>query len=193
MTIGDADDIGNLLKYKPRKPENQPSGQPGLFDAPIECGADEASGVARRDSLPEFATSGDGLLTIGHISPLGVDPSEFWQDSPQSTQFRNSTDCLVSVDGDSASVEWTPDGSFIKVKKDSLHAVKSSLRQQSKRGIVSGFSRKSRTRLLQVAAGVKRSALPFFIGLTYPGKDELVPYGDIASSKKDLDKFLKRL
>ena len=185
MTVADAGDIGNQSNYTPPVTEFQ--------DLPLFGGADL---VGRRRAVGNADGAG---LSIGHISPLSSENlrivnNEIWNDTPTVAQFRNSAGSLVAGEGRSGSVEWSPDGSFLKVSKPSLHAVKSSIPSTSKRAAVSGFSRRSRSRLLQLLSKVKRVFLPFFITLTYPGKPELVPWDNPEQWKRDLiDKFCKRL
>lgn len=75
-----------------------------------------------------------------------------------------------------ATVATSPQGDFMKL---SLHGTG---RQPTKteRGTINGFSRRSRSRLLQTLAKVKRHALPLFVTLTYhddyPGNFEIYKY-----------------
>lgn len=59
----------------------------------------------------------------------------------------------------------------------------------SKRGKVSGFSAKSRNRLMRTLAEVRRDNLPCFVTLTYPA----VYSDDPKVWKRHLDNFIKRL
>lgn len=86
-------------------------------------------------------------------------------------------------------IEFTPDGSFIKAKRTGQFMVRSSMPAQlSSRGAVTGFSRKSRNRLLQKLAMLKRSELPLFVTLTYPGTFPVDP----KDWKRHIDTFSKR-
>lgn len=58
----------------------------------------------------------------------------------------------------------------------------------TKRGNVSGFSAKSRLRLMRTLASVRRDNLPLFVTLTFPEN-----YPNIQKAKTFLDSFIKRL
>lgn len=79
--------------------------------------------------------------------------------------------------------------SFVKVEPDTSKRqnIRSSV---SRRGEVSGFSRKSRRRLLNLVNQIKRKSLEsaLFITLTYPSE-----YPDVEDAKTHLDTFVKRL
>lgn len=98
-------------------------------------------------------------------------------------------DSKAAVAGRPAEVEFYPEGSFIKARRQSLHVVKSAAPPPpNPRGVVSGFSRQSRNRLLQKLAKLKRAELPLFVTLTYPGVFPVAP----EDWKKHLDNFAKR-
>lgn len=76
-------------------------------------------------------------------------------------------------------------GSLLKTTKNRILTQKGG----GKRGNVSGFSRGSRRRLMNVIAGVRRDAeLPDFVTLTYPSE-----FPTVEKSKRDLKIFLQRL
>lgn len=82
-------------------------------------------------------------------------------------------------------VEWRKGASILKVSK----ADKTEHRGGGKRGVVKGFSRASRRRLMNIIASVRRDAkLPLFITLTYPNN-----YPEPKESKKHLKEFLRRM
>lgn len=80
-----------------------------------------------------------------------------------------------------------PEGSIIEVSKN-RDSVSTDLEIPC-RGKITGFSKKSRLRLLKTLGKVSKKELPYFITLTYPEKfpDEKEVY------KSDLEKFIKRL
>lgn len=79
------------------------------------------------------------------------------------------------------------DGSLIEVSKNRL-SVKV-YEDMPTRGKVTGFSKKSRLRLLKRMGQVNKSELPLFVTLTYPAEFP----NDKSVYKADLDKFIKRL
>lgn len=82
-------------------------------------------------------------------------------------------------------VEWRRGASILKVSK----AEPTEQHGGGKRGIVKGFSRGSRRRLMTRIAGVKRDAfLPCFVTLTYPNI-----FPEPKQSKKHLKAFIMRL
>lgn len=162
-------------------------------------GADgEHGGVARRGAEAHTASAGDDAqtgLSIGHIRPLSFnsvslsrnDGGYVWLGPGRSEYYPDS---LVTLDCRPGEVQWTPDGSLIKVRQPPGYRVKSSLKAKpSLRGSVSGFSPKSRCRLLQTLARTVRAMLPVFVTLTYPGEWPRDP----KVWKADLAKFRRRL
>jgi hypothetical protein len=80
------------------------------------------------------------------------------------------------------------DGSLLEVSKNRLSA--NGKKDQPIRGEITGFSKKSRLRLLKKLAMIdKNNGLPLFITLTYPS--EFPTEKEIY--KADLEKFIKRL
>jgi hypothetical protein len=98
-------------------------------------------------------------------------------------------DSVAAISQQTAEVEFYPEGSFIKAKRSPLHKVRSAAKPPlNKRGVVAGFSRQSRDRLLQKLAKLKRSELPLFVTLTYPGAYPVHP----EEWKRNMDNFAKR-
>lgn len=125
-------------------------------------------------------------LSIGHISPQAI-----WDEPPQVAQWYTGgtkAGSLVAGEGRSSQVEYTPDGSFLKVSKPSVYAVAGSIPRPGVRGAVSGFSRLSRNRLMQLLSKINRGQLPVFVTLTYPGEFP----GEPSQWKRHLDTFGKR-
>ena len=82
-------------------------------------------------------------------------------------------------------VEWRENASILKVSK----AEPTKRMGGGSRGIVKGFSRGSRRRLMSTIAGVRRDALlPCFVTLTYPRT-----FPEPKESKSHLRTFMKRL
>lgn len=79
------------------------------------------------------------------------------------------------------------DGSLIEVSKNRLP--KDCENESFKRGEITGFSRKSRMRLLKKMSTLQKTDRPLFITLTYPSEFP----NDKEIYKADLAKFLKRL
>jgi len=79
------------------------------------------------------------------------------------------------------------EGSIIEVSKNRMPSQLNN--EPSPRGKITGFSKKSRLRLLKKMGQVRKNEMPFFITLTYPAEypKEKEVY------KADLEKFLKRL
>jgi hypothetical protein len=61
--------------------------------------------------------------------------------------------------------------------------------EKAKRGKITGFSRKSRKRMIQELSKVRRDSLPIMVTLTYPGEYSHDP----KAWKNDLDNFVRRL
>lgn len=80
------------------------------------------------------------------------------------------------------------DGSLVAVDKNRINPFKGSKRDWV-RGEISGFSRRSRSRLMRKLAKIDKTELPLFITLTYP--DEFPTDSEIY--KSDLEKFAKRM
>jgi hypothetical protein len=78
--------------------------------------------------------------------------------------------------------------SLLKVKRTAKEQGKQK-QEGAKRGKVSEFSKRSRKRLINTLAQVRRDRLPCFVTLTYPA----VYSGDPKVWKRHLDNFIKRL
>lgn len=79
--------------------------------------------------------------------------------------------------------------SYLNVKRKPKEKQEGKEREVVKRGKVAGFSRKSRKRLINTLAQVRRDSLPLFVTLTYPA----VYSDDPKVWKRHLDNFIKRL
>lgn len=79
--------------------------------------------------------------------------------------------------------------SYLNVKRKPKEKQEGKEREVVKRGKVAGFSGKSRKRLINTLAQVRRDSLPLFVTLTYPA----VYSDDPKVWKRHLDNFIKRL
>lgn len=83
-------------------------------------------------------------------------------------------------------LEWNKGGGLLKAVRGKAPKVHFS---RSKRGVVRGFSKSSRRRLLRLVSSVNLKIKPVFVTLTYPG---VFPVNS-RRWKRDLDVFIKRL
>lgn len=109
-------------------------------------------------------------LSTAHKSPFEADSGDLQTFSP---------DLGVPF------VQWSAGASLLKVSKNESQVQNGG----GRRGVIKGFSRGSRRRLMQKIARVKRDAeLPCFMTLTYP-----FVFPSPSDSKRHLDIFIKRL
>lgn len=93
-----------------------------------------------------------------------------------------------------AELEFCPEGSYIKCKREALYHTRSTFAKPKvfKRGVVAGFSRKSQSHLTQTLAKVQRSALPVMLTLTYPGEYPRSPTVWKRDRRAFCDRFARR-
>jgi|SRR5579862_337837 len=84
-------------------------------------------------------------------------------------------------------ITFYPEGSLVRIEGSCDYEPHE--RPQGKRGKIGGFSARSRLRLMTLCAMLKRTALPLFVTLTWPG----VWNPDPKTWKRCLDSFLKRM
>ena len=113
----------------------------------------------------------------------GGAPFEDWPQADARTARKTASP--LSMGHISPFIEWRAGSSLMKVSKGGqCEAVGGGKRKR-----INGFSVKSRRRLMQTIASVRRDAeLPFFVTLTYPYN-----FPDPKQSKSHLDTFFKRL
>lgn len=131
-----------------------------LFDRPGHGGRRCQDGVAARSAgAPPVGLSKDHNCTV-----VGCFP-------------RRREGCAVVL-------SYT-DGSLVSFKRE----VRGWVRPSAERGCVHGFSARSRARMLQLLAMLRRDALPLFVTLTYPA----VWSGDARQWKRNLHAFAEWL
>ena len=101
-------------------------------------------------------------------------------------------------------VEYAEGGSATRIKKETIDWARTQNQIDSRRGRISGFSKKARNRLLWLLASLDKAQINpkevLFATLTYPGKFVIekgreIPVGDIDGKlyKKHLNHFITRL
>ena len=105
---------------------------------------------------------------------------------------------------DSYYIEYSEGGNSVHCKSDKRDCFRTDKQKESRRGVIKGFSRKSRNRLLWLCGSLDRSEIDpketLFITLTYPsqiivenGKEIKVQDIDGKTYKKHLNHFVVRL
>lgn len=124
-------------------------------------------------------------LEVGSPDAFASEGGEPFEDCPQPSRTDLGTASPLSMGHISPFIEWRAGASLMKVSKGGVAEAVGG----GKRRSIDGFSVKSRRRLMQTIAGVRRDAeLPLFVTLTYPDK-----FPDPKQSKKHLDTFFKRM
>ena len=112
-----------------------------------------------------------GLCAISHRAPN------------KSSKFHHST----GSDGHEETFQVNVYKGMVQIKR--LFKPTHEKRPGSRRGRITGFSPKSRKRLIETCTKIRKSDQGFFLTLTYPGKY----HGDHEKTKRDLDTFSKRM
>ncbi len=146
-------------------------------------------------SLVDFALTLGGSLTrvvdleTGEIVMPGVPPAR----SPVARTDGTPDETGLSTVHNSPQVILYSGASYLKVTrkghKEPVENVDDDEQDKAKRGKITGFSRKSRKRMIQELSKVRRDNLPIMVTLTYPGEYSHDP----KTWKNDLDNFLRRL
>lgn len=146
-------------------------------------------------SLVDFALSLNGSLTrsvdleTGEIIVPGAPPAR----KPGARTDGTPGGTGLSTVHNSPQVILYSGASYLKVArkghKELVEKVDDDEQDKAKRGKISGFSRRSRKRMIQELSKVRRDSLPIMVTLTYPGEYSHDP----KAWKNDLDNFVRRL